>query len=62
MFTWKFTPDGPEGYCLSTDDKSTEIKTMAGKTEPIPNGTLCLEMDTTKFHAWDTENEQWRPQ
>jgi len=62
MFTWKFTPDGPEGYCLLNDEKPTVIETMAGKTELIPNGTLCLEMDAKKFCAWDAENEQWLPQ
>ena len=59
MFTWKFTPSGPEGYCLAADEKPTVIVTSAGKEELIPNGTLCLEMDSTKFNAWDAENERW---
>lgn len=60
MFTWKITPDGPEGTCLSTDDKPTIFERLSGKTEPIPNGTPTLEIDTSSVWMWDAENNQWR--
>ena len=36
--------------CLSTDTKPTD---------GIVNGSMCLEMDTGKFYAYDAAGEQW---
>ena len=36
--------------CKSTDEKPTD---------GIVNGSICLEMDTGTFYAFDEENAQW---
>lgn len=36
--------------CKSTDTKPTD---------GIVNGSMCLEMDTGKFYAFDAAGEQW---
>lgn len=36
--------------CLSTDEKPTD---------GITNGSMCLEMDTGKFYAFDAIGEEW---
>ena len=36
--------------CLSTDTKPTEN---------IPNGSTCIEMDTSKKYMWDGAGKQW---
>lgn len=36
--------------CLSTDEKPTD---------GITNGSMCLEMDTGTFYAYDAAGEQW---
>jgi len=36
--------------CLSTDTKPTDV----------PNGSICLEMDTSKVYLFDETNTQWR--
>lgn len=40
-----------EGVCLSTDTKPTE---------GWANGSVLLEMDTSKAYAYDAENAEWR--
>lgn len=49
MVTFNNLFDG--GFCLSTDDKPTE---------GVENGTVLLEMDTSKMFVYDKENAQWR--
>ena len=39
-----------ELVCLSTDTKPTEYL----------NGSLCLEMDTGDFYAYDADDETWQ--
>lgn len=39
-----------DSFCLSTDTKPT-----AG----IANGSLLLEMDTSKIYAFDEQNQTW---
>lgn len=41
----------PKDYtCKSSDSK---------QTEGVVNGSICLEMDTGKFYAFDEDNSQW---
>lgn len=40
-----------EGSCLSTDEKPTE---------GVGNGSILLEMDTSKLYIYDAANETWR--
>lgn len=39
-----------EGSCLSTDTKPTDVA----------NGSVMLEMDTSKVYMYDEDNSQWR--
>lgn len=36
--------------CLSTDTKPTE---------GVANGSVCIEMDTSKIYFFDEENAEW---
>ena len=38
-----------EIYCLSTDTKPTGV----------PNGSICVEMDTGKLYLYDEDGTQW---
>lgn len=38
-----------EVYCLSTDNKPSTL----------PNGSICVEMDTGKIYLYDEANAQW---
>lgn len=38
-----------EIYCLSTDTKPDDM----------PNGSICVEMDTGKLYLYDEEGTQW---
>ena len=38
-----------EVYCLSTDSKPTDM----------PNGSICVEMDTGKLYLYDEAGTQW---
>ena len=59
MITYEKTPlvslnGGKEGYnkqgfCLSTDTKPLNV----------PNGTILIEIDTSKIFLFDAENEVW---
>lgn len=51
-----YSTDKPmELYGLSTDEKPvTNYKGMN-----IPNGSIFVEMDTSKVYAYDDENEVW---
>ena len=57
MFTQRenktFTYDGKavgDFACLSTDTKLTE---------GIANGSVCIEMDTSKLYFFDAVNAEW---
>lgn len=39
-----------EGNCLSADTKPTDVA----------NGSILLEMDTSKVYMYDEANSQWR--
>lgn len=39
-----------EGTCLSTDEKPTNVA----------NGSILLEMDTSKLYMFDAANSTWR--
>ena len=41
-----------EGQCLSTDPKPT--------TMDVANGSILLEMDTSKVYMYDQTNAEWR--
>lgn len=41
-----------EGMCLSTDTKPT--------TEDVANGSILLEMDTSKIFMYDEAAKTWR--
>ena len=38
-----------EVYCLSTDSKPTNV----------PNGSILVEMDTSKIYTFDESGTQW---
>lgn len=38
-----------EVYCLSTDNKPSDV----------PNGSICVEIDTGKLYLYDADGAQW---
>lgn len=50
MFTRQNLRNVDDYVCLSTDTKPTNV----------PNGTMCLEMDTKKIYVFDEANSTWR--
>lgn len=36
-------------YCVSGDDKPLDV----------PNGSMCMEMDTSKVYLYDEESQTW---
>lgn len=45
-----YTTKHSEGFCLSTDEKPTDWA----------NGSILIEMDTSKIYVYDADNTQWR--
>ena len=50
-----------------TDGRSSDFRGLSTDTKPtkangkdVENGSIFLEMDTSKVYAYDVENDTWR--
>lgn len=60
-YTMKIDGDGVAFYGKG-NDKPTEIVTMSGKTQDIPNGAPLYDYEKVEVSMWDAFDKEWRPQ